>query len=259
MEFFGAMTTSAASFPSLSLLSLHRSGSPLARPRRRDLRLPSCRGTVQPASVPAPTLPASEPSPTNPGLHAVGRREASLALAGLLFTRLLDSPARAADEQPGSPGCALTVAPSGLAFCDRVVGSGPEATQGQLIKAHYVGRLENGQVFDSSYGRGRPLTFRVGVGEVTMPIRFSSLIHEAESCTPWHHLDFNQCSQVIKGWDQGILGAEGIPPMLAGGKRTLKLPPELAYGMRGAGCRGGSCLIPPNSTLLFDVEFIGKA
>ncbi|CAL9107756.1 Peptidyl-prolyl cis-trans isomerase [Musa troglodytarum] len=229
MEFFGAMTTSAASFPSLSLLSLHRSGSPLARPRRRDLRLPSCRGTVQPASVPAPTLPASEPSPTNPGLHAVGRREASLALAGLLFTRLLDSPARAADEQPGSPGCALTVAPSGLAFCDRVVGSGPEATQGQLIKAHYVGRLENGQVFDSSYGRGRPLTFRVGVGEV------------------------------IKGWDQGILGAEGIPPMLAGGKRTLKLPPELAYGMRGAGCRGGSCLIPPNSTLLFDVEFIGKA
>ncbi|CAL9153841.1 peptidyl-prolyl cis-trans isomerase FKBP13, chloroplastic [Musa acuminata AAA Group] len=225
MEFFGAMTTSTSSFPSSSLLSLHRSGSPLAHPRRQHLRFPSCRATVQPA----PTLPASEPSPTNPGLHAVGRREASLALAGLLFTRLLDSPARAADEQPGSPGCALTVAPSGLAFCDRVVGSGPEATQGQLIKAHYVGRLENGTVFDSSYSRGRPLTFRVGVGEV------------------------------IKGWDQGILGAEGIPPMLAGGKRTLKLPPELAYGIRGAGCKGGSCLIPPNSTLLFDVEFIGKA
>ncbi|CAL9775751.1 unnamed protein product, partial [Musa acuminata subsp. burmannicoides] len=227
MEFIGAMTTSTSSFPSSSLLSLHRSGSPLAHPRRHHLRFPSCRATVQPA----PTLPASVPSPTNPGLHAVGRREASLslALAGLLFTRLLDSPARAADEQPGSPGCALAVAPSGLAFCDRVVGSGPEATQGQLIKAHYVGRLENGTVFDSSYSRGRPLTFRVGVGEV------------------------------IKGWDQGILGAEGIPPMLAGGKRTLKLPPELAYGIRGAGCKGGSCLIPPNSTLLFDVEFIGKA
>ncbi|XP_065017423.1 peptidyl-prolyl cis-trans isomerase FKBP13, chloroplastic-like [Musa acuminata AAA Group] len=225
MEFFGAMTTSTSSFPSSSLLSFHRSGSPLAHPRRHHLRFPSCRTTVQPA----PTLPASEPNPTNPGLHAVGRREASLALAGLLFTRLLDSPARAADEQPGSPGCALTVAPSGLAFCDRVVGSGPEATQGQFIKAHYVGRLENGTVFDSSYSRGRPLTFRVGVGEV------------------------------IKGWDQGILGAEGIPPMLAGGKRTLKLPPELAYGIRGAGCKGGSCLIPPNSTLLFDVEFIGKA
>ncbi|THU68659.1 hypothetical protein C4D60_Mb08t06190 [Musa balbisiana] len=220
MEFFGAMTTSTSVFPSSSLFSLHHSGSPLAHPRRHHLRFPRCRATVQ---------PASEPSPTNPGLHAVGRREASLSLAGLLFTRLLDSTARAADEQPGSPGCALTVAPSGLAFCDRVVGSGPEATQGQLIKAHYVGRLENGAVFDSSYSRGRPLTFRVGVGEV------------------------------IKGWDQGILGAEGIPPMLAGGKRTLKLPPELAYGIRGAGCKGGSCLIPPNSTLLFDVEFIGKA
>ncbi|XP_077253453.1 FK506-binding protein 13 [Tasmannia lanceolata] len=121
----------------------------------------------------------------------------------------------------------LTVAPSGLEFCDRVVGTGIEATKGQLIKAHYTGKLENGKVFDSSYGRGKPLTFRVGVGEV------------------------------IKGWDQGILGGDGIPPMLPGGKRTLKLPPELGYGMRGAGCKGGSCIIPPDSVLLFDVEFIG--
>ncbi|KAL3609669.1 hypothetical protein D5086_000689, partial [Populus alba] len=118
--------------------------------------------------------------------------------------------------------------------------------------AHYVGKLESGKIFDSSYNRGKPLTFRVGVGEV------------------------------IKGWDQGILGGDGIPPMLAGGKRKLKLPPELAYGMRGAGCKGelvsmmlfgllkkriltgyktnaGSCIIPPDSVLLFDVEFIGKA
>eukprot|EP00268_Persea_americana_P044789 TRINITY_DN45321_c0_g1_i5.p1 TRINITY_DN45321_c0_g1~~TRINITY_DN45321_c0_g1_i5.p1 ORF type:complete len:170 (-),score=36.12 TRINITY_DN45321_c0_g1_i5:726-1235(-) len=99
----------------------------------------------------------------------------------------------------------------------------------RLPKAHYVGMLENGKVFDSSYSRGKPLTFRVGVGEV------------------------------IKGWDQGILGGEGVPPMLAGGKRTLKLPPQLGYGMRGAGCKGGSCIIPPDSVLLFDVEFIGKA
>uniref|UniRef100_A0A0F7H0F6 peptidylprolyl isomerase n=1 Tax=Melianthus villosus TaxID=377280 RepID=A0A0F7H0F6_9ROSI len=125
--------------------------------------------------------------------------------------------------------CELAVAPSGLAFCDKVVGTGLEAAKGQLIKAHYVGKLENGTVFDSSYNRGKPLTFRIGVGEV------------------------------IKGWDQGILGGEGIPPMLAGGKRTLKLPPELGYGVRGAGCRGGSCIIPPDSVLLFDVEFIGKA
>lgn len=96
--------------------------------------------------------------------------------------------------------CELTVAPSGLAFCDKIVGTGPQAVKGQLIKvvtififgsficchcplwrtcnvliyiyisshfqAHYVGRLENGKIFDSSYDRGRPLTFRVGVGEV---------------------------------------------------------------------------------------------
>uniref|UniRef100_A0A0F7H0F1 peptidylprolyl isomerase n=1 Tax=Geranium phaeum TaxID=379952 RepID=A0A0F7H0F1_9ROSI len=125
--------------------------------------------------------------------------------------------------------CELTVSPSGLAFCDKVVGFGPQAVKGQLIKAHYVGKLENGKVFDSSYDRGKPLTFRVGAGEV------------------------------IKGWDLGILGGEGVPPMLTGGKRTLKLPPELGYGMRGAGCKGGSCIIPPESVLLFDVEFIGKA
>ncbi|XP_027346891.1 peptidyl-prolyl cis-trans isomerase FKBP13, chloroplastic [Abrus precatorius] len=125
--------------------------------------------------------------------------------------------------------CEFQVAPSGLAFCDKLVGTGPQAVKGQLIKAHYVGRLENGKVFDSSYNRGKPLTFRVGVGEV------------------------------IKGWDEGILGGDGVPPMLAGGKRTLKLPPELGYGSRGAGCRGGSCVIPPDSVLLFDVEFVSKA
>nr|1U79_A Chain A, FKBP-type peptidyl-prolyl cis-trans isomerase 3 [Arabidopsis thaliana]1U79_B Chain B, FKBP-type peptidyl-prolyl cis-trans isomerase 3 [Arabidopsis thaliana]1U79_C Chain C, FKBP-type peptidyl-prolyl cis-trans isomerase 3 [Arabidopsis thaliana]1U79_D Chain D, FKBP-type peptidyl-prolyl cis-trans isomerase 3 [Arabidopsis thaliana]1U79_E Chain E, FKBP-type peptidyl-prolyl cis-trans isomerase 3 [Arabidopsis thaliana]1Y0O_A Chain A, FKBP-type peptidyl-prolyl cis-trans isomerase 3 [Arabido len=125
--------------------------------------------------------------------------------------------------------CEFSVSPSGLAFCDKVVGYGPEAVKGQLIKAHYVGKLENGKVFDSSYNRGKPLTFRIGVGEV------------------------------IKGWDQGILGSDGIPPMLTGGKRTLRIPPELAYGDRGAGCKGGSCLIPPASVLLFDIEYIGKA
>ncbi|KAJ6713576.1 hypothetical protein OIU85_025235 [Salix viminalis] len=144
---------------------------------------------------------------------------------GFLNVLLQQQLTATAEEAP----CELTVAPSGLAFCDRVVGTGPEAVKGQLIKAHYVGKLVSGKIFDSSYNRGKPLTFRVGVGEV------------------------------IKGWDQGILGGDGIPPMLAGGKRKLKLPPELAYGMRGAGCKGGSCIIPPDAVLLFDVEFIGKA
>ncbi|KAG9439808.1 hypothetical protein H6P81_019973 [Aristolochia fimbriata] len=154
------------------------------------------------------------------------RREAFAGLGICLVVNAVGrETARAADGEQ----CTFTVAPSGLEFCDRAVGTGPEATKGQLIKAHYVGKLENGKVFDSSYNRGKPLTFRVGVGEV------------------------------IKGWDQGILGGDGIPPMLAGGKRTLKLPPELGYGARGAGCKGGSCIIPPDSVLLFDVEFVGKA
>ncbi|KAM3694176.1 hypothetical protein ACJW31_07G040300 [Castanea mollissima] len=113
---------------------------------------------------------------------------------GFLDVLLQSEESVAAEAAP----CELTVAPSGLAFCDKVVGTGPEAAKGQLIK-------------------------------------------------------------VIKGWDQGILGGDGIPPMLAGGKRILKLPPELGYGVRGAGCKGGSCIIPPDSVLLFDVEFVGKA
>ncbi|GAB2234308.1 hypothetical protein Droror1_Dr00003555 [Drosera rotundifolia] len=151
------------------------------------------------------------------------RREiAVLGVLGVFGVGMRDAVA----EESGA-SCEFTVAPSGLGFCDKVLGSGVQAIKGQLIKAHYVGKLENGKVFDSSYNRGKPLTFRVGVGEV------------------------------IKGWDQGILGANGVPPMLPGGKRTLKLPPELGYGARGAGCRGGSCIIPPDSVLLFDVEFIG--
>lgn len=144
--------------------------------------------------------------------------------SGLLMPTEETNAARAED---GS--CELVFDPSGLGYCDTLIGTGIEASQGQLIKAHYTGKLENGNVFDSSYGRGKPLIFRVGVGEV------------------------------IKGWDRGIVGGDGIPPMLSGGKRTLKIPPELGYGVRGAGCRGGSCVIPPNSVLLFDVEFVGKA
>ncbi|XP_068656341.1 peptidyl-prolyl cis-trans isomerase FKBP13, chloroplastic [Aristolochia californica] len=157
---------------------------------------------------------------------SLNRRE---ALAGLGVCLLMNAVGQQTAKAAAGEQCIFTVAPSGLEFCDRVVGTGPEASKGQLIKAHYVGKLENGKIFDSSYNRGKPLTFRVGVGEV------------------------------IKGWDQGILGGDGIPPMLAGGKRTLKLPPGLGYGARGAGCKGGSCIIPPDSVLLFDVEFVGKA
>ncbi|KVI03196.1 peptidyl-prolyl cis-trans isomerase FKBP13, chloroplastic-like [Cynara cardunculus var. scolymus] len=190
------------------------------------------------SSPPPPPLPPPPPHhhhhhnhPTITNNHSFKPLTRRGAIGFGLCLKFLDSvqPASAAPESMTATPCEFTVADSGLAFCDKLVGYGPQPQKGQLIKAHYVGKLENGKVFDSSYNRGKPLTFRVGVGEV------------------------------IKGWDEGILGGNGVPPMLAGGKRTLKLPPQLGYGMRGAGCKGGSCLIPPDSVLLFDVEFIGKA
>ncbi|CAL8471891.1 g11433 [Coccomyxa elongata] len=126
------------------------------------------------------------------------------------------------------PQCeTLSTAINGIQFCDVREGTGKSPAKGSLIRCHYKGRLaSNNAVFDSSYERGRPLTFKVGVREV------------------------------IAGWDVGILGdaEQGIPPMKEGGKRVLVIPPELAYGDRGAG-RG---VIPPKATLVFDVELLGK-
>ncbi len=80
---------------------------------------------------------------------------------------------------------------------DIVVGSGDPAVAGDSLTVHYIGALENGQVFDNSYTRGEPYTFRLGAGTV------------------------------IRGWDQGLVG------MRVGGKRRLIIPPDLAYGSQG--------------------------
>ena len=96
---------------------------------------------------------------------------------------------------------------------DRVVGSGPAASPGDIVTVKYTGRLEsNGKQFDAG-----TISFKLGEGKV------------------------------IPGWEQGIEN------MQAGGSRKLIIPPELAYGRNGAG--GG--IIPPNATLLFDVELDG--
>jgi peptidylprolyl isomerase len=97
---------------------------------------------------------------------------------------------------------------------DSVVGSGTEAVNGKSITVHYTGTLKDGTKFDSSVDRKEPFTFGLGSG------------------------------QVIKGWEQGIVG------MKVGGKRKLTIPPELAYGANAVG------QIPANSTLIFDVELI---
>jgi len=108
------------------------------------------------------------------------------------------------------------VTESGLTIEDMKVGDGQEAKKGDTVDVHYTGWLTDGTKFDSSVDRGRPFTFRLGVG------------------------------QVIKGWDEGVAG------MKVGGKRKLTIPPELGYGSRGAGRT-----IPPNATLVFDVELLG--
>ncbi len=95
-------------------------------------------------------------------------------------------------------------------------GSGAIAETGQKVEVHYTGKLTDGSVFDSSVIRGQPFSFTLGQG------------------------------QVIKGWEEGILG------MRTGEKRVLTIPPELAYGEQGAGSA-----IPPNATLVFEVELLG--
>jgi FKBP-type peptidyl-prolyl cis-trans isomerase len=92
--------------------------------------------------------------------------------------------------------------------------------EGDLVTVHYTGTLQNGQKFDSSLDRGQPFQFVVGAG------------------------------MVIKGWEQGLIG------MKIGEKRQLVLPPELAYGSQGVTGQGGEIIIPPNATLIFDIELL---
>lgn len=108
---------------------------------------------------------------------------------------------------------------TGLKTMDTKVGAGAEAKAGVKVSMHYTGWLwENG-------AKGKKFDSSV---DRNQPFEFTL-----------------GASQVIKGWDEGIAG------MKEGGKRTLLIPPDLGYGARGAGG-----VIPPNATLVFDVEFL---
>ena len=128
-----------------------------------------------------------------------------------------ENSAKAASTPSPSAAAAASPSSAGLVTTDEVVGTGAEAVDGKTLSMSYTGTLADGTVFDSTAkDGGTPFSFTLGAG------------------------------QVIKGWDQGIVG------MKVGGTRKLVIPPALGYGAQGAGST-----IPPNATLTFVVQLLG--
>ncbi len=115
-------------------------------------------------------------------------------------------------QQPNQPQSSNN---SKLQISDEKIGTGAAVKKGDTVEINYVGTLANGTKFDASADHGGAFTTQIGVG------------------------------QVIKGWDEGIIG------MKVGGKRKLTIPPSLGYGNQAVGS------IPPNSNLIFHVELVG--
>jgi len=110
----------------------------------------------------------------------------------------------------------ITIEPtaSGLYYIETLAGTGAQATAGDIVDVHYTGTYLDGEKFDSSYDSGEPYEFILGIGKV------------------------------IRGWD------EGIAYMKEGGKATLIIPSNLAYGASGSGS------IQPYTSLIFEVELV---
>ena len=111
----------------------------------------------------------------------------------------------------------IATTPGGVKIEILKEGKGPLPEKGKTVSVHYTGTLSDGTKFDSSRDRGEPISFPLGTG------------------------------RVIKGWD------EAIAQMKIGTRAKITIPPAMGYGDRGAG--GG--VIPPNATLIFDVELMG--
>lgn len=118
--------------------------------------------------------------------------------AALWYNNKSDEAMRAAEAQAGAAAeQAQSAIMQNLKINDVTVGVGAEAKSGDSVTVNYIGTLDDGTKFDSSYDRNQPFTFTLGVGDV------------------------------IKGWDLGVVG------MKVGGKRELTIPPELGYGASG--------------------------
>ncbi|MEO2088363.1 MAG: FKBP-type peptidyl-prolyl cis-trans isomerase [Gemmataceae bacterium] len=116
-------------------------------------------------------------------------------------------------DLPDLKNPAWTARPDGMKVWDVVEGSGDPVPAGATVTVHYTGWLLDGTVFDSSKKRGQTISFGL--------------------------------HQVIKGW------TVGVPGMKPGGKRLLLIPPDMAYGKRGA-----PGAIPPDATLVFEIELV---
>jgi FKBP-type peptidyl-prolyl cis-trans isomerase len=159
-------------------------------------------------------------------LHSHLLRKATLLCAfamAALCTTAFEAAAQGTAPAASSPSLSKSSAmPTELKKIDVKQGTGAEAVSGKPVVVHYTGWLydpskpdNKGAKFDSSRDRGQPFSFPLGGG------------------------------RVIRGWDEGVAG------MKVGGQRTLVIPPQMAYGERGAGG-----VIPPNATLIFDVELL---
>ncbi len=125
------------------------------------------------------------------------------------------APAGANVEKDKDSGKPVVTTPSGLKYVDLVVGTGAAVKTGDHVSVNYVGKLLDGTKFDASADHGGTFDYVQGV------------------------------TALIAGW------TEGTSTMKVGGKRKLIIPPQLGYGMQGAGDA-----VPPNATLVFEIELV---
>lgn len=125
------------------------------------------------------------------------------------------APAGAHTEKDKDTGKPIITTPSGLKYVDLVVGTGPAVKTGDHVSVNYLGKLLDGTKFDASADHGGTFDYVQGV------------------------------TSLIAGW------TEGTSTMKVGGKRKLIIPPQLGYGMQGAGDA-----VPPNATLIFEIELV---